>query len=183
LDQSKRTAGTNGRCAPLFVPWQALSPFLPWPLRSTPRPLVPDEGKESTFVGHFRLAFGAPFRCGLRSAIRATTSLRSTLARRKPDRSGGAFYKSLPSRKVLKPAMPVGVLFAEVEPLEAYRQGQDHADSSINSLTDGEVSSSALSISELESTLTCFSAIPTASTGRVFAYSEGLKLKQHQFSN
>ena len=47
LTIAKVRAGTNGRCVPLFVHWQALSPFLPRPTRSTPRPLVPDEGKET----------------------------------------------------------------------------------------------------------------------------------------
>ena len=44
--------------------------------------------RTATFVGRFRLALGStPFRCGLRFAIRSVPSLRSTSARRQPDRS------------------------------------------------------------------------------------------------
>ena len=69
-------AGTNGRSIPLFVHWQALSPFLPWTMRSTPRPLVPDEGKE--IVGRFRLALGsAPFRCSTRPSTTRPPEVRA----------------------------------------------------------------------------------------------------------
>ena len=60
----------RGRCAPLRA-------------RSSQT-----RARKPTFVGRFRLALGyAPFRCGLCSAIRAASSLRSTPVRRQPDRS------------------------------------------------------------------------------------------------
>jgi len=62
----------------------------PRPMRCTPRPLVLDEGI-GIDMRPFRLALGcAPFRYGLHSAIRSVPSLRSTPARRHPDRSANA---------------------------------------------------------------------------------------------